>query len=75
MLRQVSQAAMILYRNPKSNDSIGNKNLSNRNDMVTIEGEVSVEQVNVEMPLIHENKFLFRMRPGSKILSRFDISS
>ena len=40
-----------------------------------VEGEVSVEQINIETPAINENKYLFRMIPNSKTLIRFDVSS
>ena len=40
-----------------------------------IEGEASVDQINVEMPLINLNRFIFRMSNNSKIITRFDVTN
>ena len=38
-------------------------------------GIVSVEQINIETPSIDQRKYLFRMIPHSKTLTRLDVSS
>ena len=58
-----------------------NSILPKNNDIVQpggddpVEGEASVDQVNIETPRINQTKYLFRMIPNSKNLIRFDVTS